>query len=63
MNRETISENELEGLRSRLSRESNNVEAAKLQKELYEKEALYHEQFVNRLKEIENAGTGMVGSS
>ena len=57
-----ITASELEYLRIRLSRETNYVEAAKLQKELEEKEAIFNEQFARRLKEIENDGKGLVGS-
>lgn len=49
-----ITASELEYLKIRLARETNYIEAAKLQKELMEKEAIYNEQFIKRLKEIEN---------
>lgn len=57
-----ITASELEYLRIQLQRETNYIEAAKLQKELAEKETIYNEQFIRRLKEIENGGTGVVGS-
>ena len=57
-----ITSSDIEWLRIRLARETNMVEAAKLQKELEEKEALFNEQFIRRLKEIENDGKGLVGS-
>jgi len=57
-----ITASELEYLRIRLSKETNYVEAAKLQKELEEKETIFNEQFIRRLKEIENDGKGLVGS-
>lgn len=56
-----ITASELEYLRIRLSRETNYVEAAKLQKELVEKEAIYDEMFRKKLEEINNDGKGMVG--
>lgn len=56
-----ITASEIEYLRIRLSRESNYIEAAKLQKELIEKEAIFEERFRQRLKEIENDGQGLVG--
>ena len=49
-----ITLNELEGLRQLISRESNMVEKAKLQKELLEKEHQYNLNYEERLKEIEN---------
>ena len=51
---ETITSSELEYLRIQLARETNYITAAKLQKELQEKELIYDEQFRKRLKEIEN---------
>lgn len=57
-----ITAGDIQYLKIRLSRETNYVEAAKLQKELEEKEELFNEQFIRRLKEIENDGTGVVGS-
>ena len=57
-----ITAGDIEYLRLRLSRETNYIEAAKLQKELEEKEVLFNEQFIRRLKEIENDGKGLVGS-
>lgn len=57
-----ITSADIEWLRIRLSRETNMVEAAKLQKQLEESEVIFNEQFIRRLKEIENAGTGLVGS-
>lgn len=62
MDQEPITAGEIEYLRIMLQRETNYIEAAKLQKELVEKETLYDEQFAKRLKEIENDGKGMVGS-
>lgn len=62
MNQEPITAGEIEYLRIRLQRETDYIEAAKLQKELIEKEALYDEQFRKRLEEIENDGQGLVGS-
>ena len=62
MDQEVITASELEYLRIRLSREINYIEAAKLQKELVEKEEIYDEQFRKRLEEINNDGKGMVGS-
>lgn len=59
---EIITASELEYLKIRLSRETNHVEAAKLQHELLEKETIYDQQFAQRLKEIENDGKGLVGS-
>ena len=56
-----ITGSEIEYLKIRLARETNYIEAAKLQQELIEKEAIYNEQFIKRLKEIENDGKGMVG--
>lgn len=57
-----ITAGDIEYLRLRLSRETNYIEAAKLQKELEEKETIFNEQFIRRLKEIENDGKGLVGS-
>lgn len=62
VNQEPITAGEIEYLRIRLQRETDYIEAAKLQKELIEKEALYDEQFRKRLEEIENDGQGLVGS-
>lgn len=62
MNEEVITASELEYLRIRLQRETNYIEAAKLQKELVEKEAIYDEMFKKRLEEINNDGQGLVGS-
>ena len=53
---------DIEYLKTRLSRETNYIEAAKLQHELQEKEAIFNEQFIKRLKEIENDGKGIIGS-
>lgn len=54
MDQEIITGSEIEWLRIQLSRETNYIEAAKMQKELIEKEALYDKQFRERLKEIES---------
>lgn len=56
-----ITASELEYLRIRLQRETNYIEAAKLQKELSEKEAIYEEMFRKKLEEINNDGKGLVG--
>lgn len=56
-----ITGSEIEYLKIQLARETNYITAAKLQKELQEKEAIYNEQFIRRLKEIENDGKGLVG--
>lgn len=57
-----ITASDIEYLKFRLSRETDYIEAAKLQKELQEKEAIYDHQFAQRLKEIENDGKRLVGS-
>lgn len=62
MMNEIITQSELEYLRISLQREGNPVEAAKLQKELLEKEAIFFEQHTARLREIENDGQRLVGS-
>ena len=51
---ETVTENELEGLRSLISKTLDMVEKAKLVKELEEKEHVYSVQYEERLKVIEN---------
>ena len=62
MTNETITQSELEYLRIMLQRETSMIEAAKLQKELVEKEAAFDLQHAARLKEIENDGKGIIGS-
>lgn len=57
-----VTASELEWLRIRLQRETNYIEAAKLQKELAEKEVIYDEMFRKKLEEINNDGKGLVGS-
>lgn len=56
-----ITAGDIEYLRIQLSRETNYITIAKLQKELEEKEAIFNEQFIRRLKEIENDGKGIIG--
>lgn len=62
MTEQIVTQSDVEYLRILLTRETNMVEAAKLQKELQEKEALLYLQHEARLKEIENDGKGLVGS-
>lgn len=59
---ETITAGDIEYLKIRLSRETDYIEIAKLQKELEIKEASYHAAALERLKEIENDGKRLVGS-
>lgn len=49
-----ITQNELEGLRQLIAKESNMVEKAKMLKDLEEKEHLYNLYYEERIKEIEN---------
>jgi len=62
MNQE-ISSIDIESLRIRIDREHNYIEVAKLQKELSELETLYDAQCRKRLEEIENDGSGFIGSN
>lgn len=52
----------IEWLIIQLQRETNPVEAAKLQKEIEEQSTLLDQLYIQRLKEIENDGKGLVGS-
>ena len=53
---------DIEWLTIQLQRETNPVEAAKLQKQIEEQSALVDQLYMQRLKEIENDGKGLVGS-
>ena len=53
---------DIEWLTIQLQRETNPVEAAKLQKQIEEQSALVNQLYMQRLKEIENDGKGLVGS-
>lgn len=53
---------DIEWLSIQLQRETNPVEAAKLQKQIEEQSALLNQLYMQRLKEIENDGKGLVGS-
>ena len=59
---QTVTQSELEYLRILLQHETNLVEAAKLQKEIHEKEETLMQLHAQRLKEIENDGKGFIGS-
>ena len=52
--RETIQPSELEALRTLISRETNAVEIAKMQKELQDKEIEFSLQHEERLKQLES---------
>lgn len=53
---------DIEWLTIQLQRETNPVEAAKLQKQIEEQSALVDQLYMQRLKEIENDGKRVVGS-
>lgn len=58
----TVTQSEVEYLRVMLQRETDMIEAAKLQKEIAEKEEELMRLHLMRLQEIENGGKGIIGS-
>lgn len=58
----TVTQSEVEYLRVMLQRETDMIEAAKLQKEIAEKEEELMRLHLMRLQEIENDGKGIIGS-